>query len=260
MKVKNAILAGILFLSPLTAFAQTPGDEATAILGQMGQIGNQMKALDDTEGKWAKDRETNLTSTDDLLKGAEANAKKADDLLLAKAQAYSAEVDQQKALAASFEPQADAYNAQCGGTGDQAYVNNCNAWKARLQPTHDRINAWKGELETKKASIQTEINNQEAYEKGLAERRAQLSQDTLDWAARKKAYLANRDELGARFNTLRDRLQQLANQYDNCTAEFIHNPANSDELIKHKCGNIQFDGAAVSLDELRKIAPAWRMQ
>jgi uncharacterized phage infection (PIP) family protein YhgE len=258
--MKFVASAAISLFLALAAYGQTPGDQATSTLTEMGKVTAEIKQLDASEGKLVKDREVNLTSTDELLKGSEANARKATELVSSKIEAYKNEVDQQKAGVAAFAPQADAYNSQCNGTGDQNYVNNCNAWKARLQPEQTRLNNWRDALKGTQAQLSREWENQKSYNAGLKARRDQLSQDTLDWAASKKKYYADRDDLGARFNTLRDKLNQVANRYSNCTKEFINNPKNTDELIKHKCGNIQFDGADFTLKQLRDIAPAWRMQ
>lgn len=258
--MKSTIIAVLFLCSAAVASAQTPGDKVSGLLTQLSAVSQQIGTLDKTEGKWVTDRETNLISTKELLDGAVKNANLGTAALGEKIQAFVAEKNQHDNQVRQFEPLAAQYSAACSGTGDQAYVNNCNAWKARLEPTRASLDAWKGRLDNTQATLTQESTSNDAYVKGLNERVAQLSQDTLDWAARKKAYLANRDDLGAKFNQIREQLRRLADQYNTCTTEFINDPKNSDELIKHKCGNIQFDGAPVTLDQLRSIAPAWRMQ
>jgi len=260
MKIFTAIalFIGLFLVSP--AMAQTPGDQASALLTQLSAVTKQITTLDSTEGKWVNDREVNLTSTKELLDGAVKNANLGSAALTAKMQEYADSKGQHDAQQAVYTPQAEAYNAQCNGTGDQNYVNSCNAWKARLEPQRERLDDWRAGLQQTRERLLQEDAANNTYIDGLNARIAQLSTDTLAWAARKKAYLADRDDMGARFNTIRDRLRQLADQYNTCTTEFINNQNNSDELIKHKCGNIQFDGAPVSVDVLGKIPPAWRMQ
>lgn len=243
------VLAFAIGATPVTCIAN-PGGSLTDALTRLQDL---KKQLDDTDfkAKPLADKKRNLDDTTDLLKGAFDNLQKKYDDLNMRIDGHTAKAgplrDEKQALDASI----DSHNGRCGGTyEDQGYVDACNSEAAQLNQQMADFNQRADAYDAEGADLKKEGDDLDDYQNGLKQRRDQLSQDTLDWAAAVKQYVADHNDLVARYNQVVAELQAYENDYSRCMSA-LHDPNTPADTVKYQCGDIDFDGKSVTLQALK---------
>lgn len=175
-------------------------------------------------------RETkHQTDAAELIKGAETNAKKDKEKLSQDWAAY-------KAKWATLNAQISEHNSRCpnGAKLPKAQHETCHAEFLRLHPQETPRN-------TERLALDRRQKDMDIYVKGLAERRNQSTTDTLKNFQVYKAAMYKLTRVQTRISALK---QQIAAYQKACRE------AASNEEIKLKCGNVQFDGADSKLAPL----------
>lgn len=246
-----------LLLLPALATANDLSDQLNAGTNKLNTLSNQMDVLDKNIGQPLVAEKARLSSTDELLKGAEKNLDAKYDNWSNRVNGpggYSAQMAIHQARIAPFNARTADYNRRCDGTfSDRAHVDACNREKGQLDADADAFQAEYVQLKNLQNSLKQEKETLDYTARGLQDRRKDLSQATLDWAAKVKKYYADRNDLVSSYNQALGQLQQLGGQYGNCVDRLPKNADN--EEIKHKCGNIQFDNVREDLQRLRDIKP-----
>jgi len=104
---------------------------------------------------------------------------------------------------------------------------------------HDRLKERKSQLDVVQAETQ--------------QRRATLSEEVTKWSLNVKASNALRNDLDARRKVIQARLDEIKKMVDTCKEMLRRtNPRVSDEELKLRCGNEQFDGADPKLPPLNR--------
>ena len=237
----------LLLLLPAIALANDLSDQINAVTNNLNSLQKEIDDLDKNIGQPLVAEKAHLSDTDDLLKGAEKNLNANYNNLTNRITGpggYSAQFATHQAKVASLDARTTDYNRRCSGTfSDRSYVDACNREKAQLDAEADAIRQETVQLRNLRSSLLQEKVELDSYSKGLQDRRNDLSQATLNWAAKVKRYNADRNDLLASYNKALAQLKQL--KYDNCVRRLPQNA--KIEYIKHKCGNVPFDGANPNL-------------
>jgi DNA repair exonuclease SbcCD ATPase subunit len=114
------------------------------------------------------------------------------------------------------------------------FVNACNEKARTISALVDNMNARLPDLQQRKNYIEQEIARIKQLQTG--EDRKKLNEETLAWAAKTK-------ECAARFNELKGQLRVLRVRMNNVCQWAC-------EELRHKCGNVPFDGANPYLPQL----------
>ncbi len=217
------VTLALAFVLTAPAKAQEASGAAASInnlITQIGQTSDKIKDIDENQYPTLAKRKENLDSTTDLLRGAITNLKAKDAVLDQDFAANDAAVAQHNAN-------------QCV---EKNHDGSCSAYTAEA----NRLNARTAELKQE----ETDLNQ---YRQGLKARVDQLSQDTLEWAANMKKLGGEREDLVTRGKSLLQDLGDTAAQYGVCIERYPHD---SDEELKHHCGNVQFDGVRETIGKL----------
>ncbi len=122
---------------------------------------------------------------------------------------------------------------------DTLFVTKCNAEIDKMNEWHDRLKERKSQLDVVQAETQ--------------QRRATLSEEVTKWSLNVKASNALRNDLDARRKVIQARLDEIKKMVDTCKEMLRRtNPRVSDEELKLRCGNEQFDGADPKLPPLNR--------
>jgi chromosome segregation ATPase len=257
--LKLAGFSSLFFIFSLwpPVFAADLATQINTAANDVLNLEKQINDLDKNVGQPLTAEKARLLDTDDLLKGAEKNLdKKYNDLAnrVSGPGGYSAQLQTHQAKIAPFNARTADYNRRCSGTfSDRSYVDACNREKAQLDAEADAFEYEYQQLKNLQGSLKREKADLDSYSQGLQERRKELSQATLDWAAKMKKYNADRFDLVAAYNQALNQLKQISGLYNECVKNLPEDA--TDESIKHHCGNVQFDNVRENLQKLQNIKP-----
>ncbi|MFL6652803.1 MAG: hypothetical protein ACJ8J7_16135 [Sulfurifustaceae bacterium] len=239
------------------ALANELSDQLNAANENVNHLHKQIDDLDKDIGQPLTAEKARLSDTDQLLKGAEKNLQGKYDNWADRVNGpngYSAQLAAHQAKIPPFNSRTADYNRRCSGTfSDRGYVDACNREKAQLDAEADAFQQEFVQLKNLQSSLKQEKTNLDDYAKGLKDRRNDLNQATLDWAAKTKKYNADRNALVASHNQALAQLKRVGSAYGNCVDRQPKKA--TDEYIKHHCGNVQFDNIRENLKQLQNIKP-----
>jgi hypothetical protein len=225
MKVLLAFIF-VALVSAVQARADKGSEEAAfninKIVKQLNTLSDVVEKVEKETYPALKTRLGRLNDVEDMLKGAVSHQIAKDADLNMRWQEHDNAVS-------------DHNNSQCTAPANNPHA--CDAYQAEA----NRLNAAGVALKQEEAG-----NN--AYKKGLTERYAQLSADTLAYTADAKKANADREDAMKRMQNLLTDITKWANIYGGCMDNI---PNATDEEIKHTCGNIQFDGVRKNLGKVR---------
>jgi chromosome segregation ATPase len=217
----------------VTSRTSTLGEDITAVLGQLKDAQKDLEALEQ-EGKPITGKRSDLLWTGEQLQ-------KQEDSYDAQVKDYATRLAPYSAKAAYH----DAHQCMNECINDLQHCDNRCAWYHQemldLQAQGQALKKEYDDLgKTKELLDAAKQNHKEEWAKWL--------EVAKPWAV--KAVAAEK-----RYKELYERLQELKNRYGDCSKT-----GGSLETLKHKCGNIQFDGADKSLGDLNdsEIKPPFK--
>jgi len=222
--VKMAGWAGfaVVFVLAVHLAAPLPGraqelpssvaNELQALNTELGQAQAASQALF-AEQAALQNEEKRLIATRELLDGAKKNFLNEVQAWRGELQAHNADAASQRAAAAQHGAKVQSHNARCTGTfSDQGYVNACNAAAAQLNSyNQSTLDPWRRRVNANAQRVDSRRDTLAMKEKGLNERYADLQRGVLDWTKRKKENNYKLNELQARQDALRQRIQAVLN-------------------------------------------------
>jgi chromosome segregation ATPase len=224
MRVRSMVVAFAVFMS---VFAAAPGSTAKKLSDeakkQLTSVGKQLDAL--------KVDDATLTATHTSLVAEDRRLKDVDELLKGSIARYERNNMERNQSVAEYQTAVTDHNGRCGGSySDANYVAQCNAEKDRLDARQSQLN---GEMETLRQTKQ-----------GLQERVQGLSQGTLEWTAKVKAYNSKVEDLNERSRAFLNRVNSVLEDLKAREKLSVHCEGMHDLESAHRCLQQVWDGAS----------------